>query len=250
MNEFAAKDPSHRNFFRASQDKISAPGGKAPPQLVGVIADRAALEKALRLRARPDFFELRLDALVDFLEETERAIPRLHAPLICTARHPAEGGLGNLSVRQRRELLRRFLPHAAMIDVELRSVAPMEALIAEAKRAAVAVLISRHHLRDTPAAAVLRSELEEALALRPALFKLATRTDERPQLEMLLDFFRKNRDRLPLAAMGMGKLGRASRRQLLRLGSVLNYAALAAPNASGQPTLEELRRTRSAYVLE
>ena len=228
---------------------ITRPAGKASRCLVGVIADRATLAKAIRLRAFPDFFELRLDALVDSRSETERALLELRAPLICTARHPEEGGAHQLSDKTRAELLRRFLPHAAFLDIELRSAAAMAPLLAEAKRAGVAVLLSVHHLRDTPEPAALREELDAALILQPKIFKLATRTDNAAQLDRLLTFFVENSARIPLAAMGMGRHGRASRRQLLRLGSALNYAAIGTANAPGQLTLGELRRTRSAYII-
>ncbi|MGI8432152.1 MAG: type I 3-dehydroquinate dehydratase [Chthoniobacterales bacterium] len=228
---------------------ITRPAGKGSRCLVGVIADRAALAKATRLRTQPDFFELRLDALADSLAETESALPQLGAPLICTARHPAEGGAHDLSTKKRMELLRRFLPHATFLDIELRSAAAMAPLLAEAKRATVAVLLSSHHLRDTPETAALREELEAALAFQPKIFKIATRTDHAAQLDRLVTFFVENSARIPLAAMGMGRQGRASRRQLLRLGSALNYAALGAANVPGQPTLPELRRTRDAYYL-
>ncbi len=66
-------------------------------RVVGVIASPVALVRATRLRRPPDLFELRLDALRDSLGEVERMIPQLRAPLILTARHPAEGGVGGLS---------------------------------------------------------------------------------------------------------------------------------------------------------
>ncbi len=248
MNYSAAESPSHRNFRAPVQLMISAVGGKAVPRVVGVIAGRAGLEKATRLRVLPDFFELRLDALVPDLEAVHGAIARLRAPLICTARHPAEGGAHQLSADQRLELLRRFLPRAAAIDLELRSAPEMAPLIAEARREQVAVILSSHHLLDTPSPAALQAELDRALFFAPDLFKVATRVDDAADGEALVTFFQQNQARLPIAAMGLGKLGRASRRQLLRLGSVLNYAAVAAPSAPGQPTLQQLRRTRSAYI--
>src|SRR5436309_482789 len=61
------------------------------PKSVGVISSRADLRAALRLRSPPDFFELRLDALVTDIDKAERTIPKLPAPLIITARHPLEG---------------------------------------------------------------------------------------------------------------------------------------------------------------
>jgi 3-dehydroquinate dehydratase-1 len=235
----AAKGPSQRNFRAALQE--------VPPALVGVISDHAGLEKATRLRVLPDFFELRLDALVQHLEKTERLLARLRAPLICTARHPAEGGANELSLTRRANLLRRFLPRAELLDLELRSTPKMEALIAEAKRAGVKILLSCHHLRKTPPAANLRAELDAAITYRPALFKIATRTDTTAQLDRLLAFFEQNSARFPLAAMGFGKLGIESRRQLLRLRSVLNYGAVGAPKIDGQPTLAQLLHTRGAY---
>lgn len=235
-----AESSSQRNF------RPTVPAGT--PRLVGVIADCAALEKATRLRVLPDFFELRLDALIGHLEKTEQALPRLRAPLVFTARHPAEGGAHALSLTKRADLLRRFLGHAAFLDIELRSAPQMEPLLAEARRRKVAVLVSVHHLRETPSRETLRAQLDAALAYRPASFKIVTRTDTAAELDRLLSFFRENFKRLPLAAMGIGKLGSVSRGQLLRLGSVLNYAAVGAANAPGQPTLRKLRCTRNAYI--
>lgn len=218
-------------------------------RLVGVIADRASLQRALRLRRPPDLFELRLDSLGDCLAEIERALPRLRAPLIITARHPDEGGAHALSAASRGELLARFLDRARYLDVELRSLRDFPALLAAARRRKVGLIISVHDFADTPQPAVLREKLQRAAKLRPAIFKIATRMDSPVQLERLLTFFRENSGPIPLAAMGMGELGLASRRQLLRMGSALNYAALGPANAPGQPTLRNLRRTRAAYTI-
>jgi 3-dehydroquinate dehydratase len=49
--------------------------------------------------------------------------------------------------------------------------------------------------------------------------------------------------------MGIGKLGRESRRQLDRLGSALSYGSLGQANAEGQPSLSQLRRDRGAYTI-
>src|SRR3954468_14903134 len=93
------------------------------PHIVGVIFSRADLQRALRMRKPPDFFELRLDGLISCLDEARRAVPQIRAPLIITARHPGEGGVNNLSAARRRALLLEFLPYARYIDVELRSTA-------------------------------------------------------------------------------------------------------------------------------
>lgn len=218
-------------------------------RLVGVVADRAALQKATRLRRPPDFFELRLDALRDCLEEIESALPKLRAPLILTARHPAEGGRHALSASARRALLRRFLDHAAFIDIELCSAREMRSLITEARHCKIGLIISSHDLRDTPPPAVLRDQLKAAIGCGADIFKIATRTDSAAQLARLLSFFQENSGPFPVAAMGMGKLGGESRRRLLRLGPALHYAAVGEANAPGQPTLRQLRRDRAAYII-
>src|SRR3954465_10857666 len=90
------------------------------PRIVGVIANASELRRATRMSAPPDLFELRLDALVNE-RQLEKKARNLPAPLIITARHPAEGGEHNLHVTKRRDLLLRFLPLAQYVDIELRS---------------------------------------------------------------------------------------------------------------------------------
>ncbi len=218
-------------------------------RLVGVVASRAALTRAARLRRPPDLFELRLDALRNSLGEVERTLPKLRAPLILTARHPLEGGQGTLAAGDRRALLLRFLEHAAFVDLELRSVRHFPALLRELRRRDIGLILSHHDFRETPPPRHLQRLAKSAAAFRPAIFKLATRTDTPAQLARLVSFFMESEGApIPLAAMGMGRLGLASRQQLDRLGSALTYVALGEANAEGQPTLSRLRRTRRAYM--
>ena len=103
---------------------------KRRPRIVGVIASRADLERAVRMRRPPDLFELRLDRLAGMADQVEKVLPKLRTPLIITARDPREGGANKLRLRQRRDLLARFLNHADYIDVELRSARALQALLA------------------------------------------------------------------------------------------------------------------------
>jgi 3-dehydroquinate dehydratase type I len=218
----------------------------APP-LVGVIASPAALARAVCSRRPPDLFELRLDALRDSLGQLERAMPKLPAPFILTARHPREGGLGQLRSGQRDALLRRFLEHATLVDLELRSVRQMKVLMDEIRRRQIGLIISHHDLRDTPTVDELRRLTNSAAAHEPAITKIASRIDTPDQLERLVSFFvETNRPDFPIAAMGIGSLGFESRCQLDRLGSALTYVSLGEANVPGQPTLGQLRRARRA----
>src|SRR3954453_11868313 len=93
----------------------------AETKIVAVIASVQEFARAVRLRRLPDLFELRLDSLAGQLDFVWRQIADLRAPVIITARAPDEGGAAKLTFAQRRELLREFLPHAAYIDIEVRS---------------------------------------------------------------------------------------------------------------------------------
>jgi len=217
-------------------------------QLVGVIASVAALACARRLRRTPDFFELRLDALHKSLGQIEAKICSLQAPIILTARHPKEGGEGNLSLAKRVKLLQRFLDCASLVDLELRSAGQMSGLLADLRRRKIGLLLSCHCLKATPAIAELHRLTNRAAAFHPAVFKLATRTDYPAQLERLTVFLSEaGRYSFPIAVMGIGKLGFLSRRRFDRAGCALTYASLGPARIEGQPSLNQLRRARHAY---
>jgi 3-dehydroquinate dehydratase-1 len=215
---------------------------KRRPRVVGVISSRADLEQALRMRSPPDLFELRLDRLAGMADQLENVLPKLHTPLIITARHPNEGGSGRLSLRQRRALLSRFLTHADYLDVELRSARALRALLVIAKTKNVRRIISFHNFKSTPRARTLATRAGEAKSQGADIFKVATRTDTPMELGRLVEFMTSNRLDLAVAVMGIGKLGAISRVLLARSGSVLIYASVgAATDVEGQMSLEQLR---------
>jgi 3-dehydroquinate dehydratase-1 len=212
------------------------------PRIVGVIASRADLGRALRMRKPPDLFELRLDHLAGIVDQLENKLARLRAPLIITARHPQEGGANNLSLRQRRDLLTRFLPHAHYVDVELRSASALRSLLISAKQKKVRRIISFHNFEATPPPRVLVAKARAAKACGANIFKVATRTDTPIEFTRLLDFLTKKDIDLPVSAMGIGKLGAISRVLLARSGSALIYASVGAgTDIEGQLSLEQLR---------
>jgi 3-dehydroquinate dehydratase-1 len=213
------------------------------PQLVAVISSLSDLRQALRMQQPPDLFELRLDALAAAIGETERALPRLRAPIIATARHPAEGGLNALTARERRALLLRFLDRADYIDIEVRSVGAMREVLSAARAKKKRVIISHHDLKSTPVEKILREKARAAAVAGADIFKIATRTDTPEALARLFSFFAKiTRGQLPIAAMGMGGLGANSRVLFAQCGSALNYAFLGEAAVAGQWSLADFRR--------
>ena len=215
---------------------------KRRPRIVGVIASRADLERAVRMRRPPDLFELRLDRLASAADQMEKILPTLRKPLIITARHPQEGGAGKLQLRQRRDLLARFLNHADYIDVELRSASALQSLLKLAGEKNVRRIISWHNFKSTPSAQILAAKAREAKSHGADIFKVATRTDTPIELGRLVEFMTSNGLDLAVAVMGIGKLGAISRVLLARTGSVLIYASVgAATDVEGQLSLEQLR---------
>jgi 3-dehydroquinate dehydratase I len=212
------------------------------PQIVGVIFTRTDLRRAVRMRNPPDLFELRLDALFASSEQVNAAIGNLRAPLIITARHPLEGGSNQLSARKRRALLLRFLPHAAYVDIELRAAGTFAAILEEARAKSVRTIVSFHDFKKTPSRPRLDEIARTAKSLGADLLKIATRTDTSAQLTRLLDFFQRERLGMKIAVMGIGRLGRVSRLEFAKCGSVLNYAPLGRPQTDGQLSITQLRR--------
>ena len=220
--------------------KTATTGGRC--FTVAVIASPGDLARAARLRRLPDFFEVRLDALCGMVSDLPDFLGQLRAPLIITARHPAEGGQNKLSAARRRALLLEFLPRATYVDVELRSARGLVRVIAEARRAKVRLILSVHDFRRTPPVGELRKLAVRARGASADVFKLATRVDTSADLARLIAGFEALQTNLPISAMGVGALGREARREMLARGSALNYAHLGAAQVDGQFSLPELRR--------
>lgn len=204
------------------------------PKVVGAVHSPGALRRALRIRpGEVDFLEIRVDSFAADPAPLLRALPRLRVPLLITVRHPAEGGAHRLSFAQRRALFARFLPFAAFIDIELRSVEKLASTLAEARARGVRLIVSDHHFKTTPPLSQLRETIRRARAAGADICKIAALAATPATLARLLALFAQPQP-LPLSVMGMGRFGKISRLLLAQAGSVLNYGYLDEPNASGQ----------------
>ena len=221
------------------RDSVKA---KEAPRLVGVITSCDGLRIAARLRRPPDLLELRLDHLVDVADDVETIIPRLPSPLIITARDFREGGAKQLSLRERRDLFLRFLPHATFVDIELRSLHALASIFETAHQQRVQRILSVHDFGSTPSLRTMLAKVREAKSTGAEVFKIVTRVDTAPQLARLLEFMEQRPAGIEVSAMGIGKLGVASRIVLSSLGSVMIYAHLGTTTLEGQPSLSQVRR--------
>ncbi len=220
---------------KLSDSNISA------PLVVATVHSLPGLRLAERLGSKDaDLVELRVDALAGKIPEVRKFLKKCKLPILLTVRHPAEGGMGNLSSESRRKFFQEFLPFATLVDVELRSAGVMREVIATAKERGVGVVVSDHHFRRTPTLAQMCERRRRAFAAGADIFKLACLADTAGSVARLLDFVSTRKER-PLAVMGMGKLGQASRVVLACAGSILNYGYLDKPNAPGQWEARDLK---------
>lgn len=204
----------------------------ARAHVVGTIHSPACLRKALALKAGDlDLLELRADAFSENPEVALAVLPKLKIPLIVTVRHFLEGGTRPMDSKTRLELFERFLPHAACIDVELRSVATLAEVIATARAGGVRLIFSHHEFRNTPSNPRLRALIRKAASADA--FKIAALTSKPRDVAALLALF-ESKSAVPLSVMGMGRFGKVSRLLFAQAGSVLNYGYLHAPQVSGQ----------------
>lgn len=206
------------------------------PQVVATVhqpADLTSLD-SLPLAEHCDFLEFRLDTLIPGLDGLESIMKGLPVHSIITARHPDEGGSGNLSAAARLSLIRRFMGGANAIDIELRSVDEFgPAIVDEIKAGRKRLVLSFHDFEGTPAKEILRSKIGAAVAANADVVKIATALRDTDDLFTLVEVLREE-DRIPVSIMGMGRLGKVSRLLLAQCGSVLNYGFLNMPNAPGQ----------------
>ena len=201
--------------------------------VVGIVDSAEAVSAAKRLpQGGVDYLEWR----ADFLGEK---IPKSPIPWIITARHPLEGGKNALTQARRRELLLSLLPTAALVDIEVRSLAGLKDVVACAQSNGIGVIASFHDFEKTPETSRLRDVIRRAKDAGATLVKIAARTTTPKDVSRLLDLW--NGTPLPLAIMGMGPLGMSSRLLFANCGSALNYGWLHSPNVPGQWSAAELR---------
>jgi 3-dehydroquinate dehydratase-1 len=204
--------------------------------VVGTVHSAASLAAARKIRREQcDWLELRVDNFFPKVEALHREAGRLKIPRIVTVRHASEGGAARgMTAKQRRALYGDFLEIAGLVDIELRWAGAMKEVIRQAKDAGVGVILSHHDFQRMPNLKTLGELARRARDAGADVFKVAAMTRRGLDLAVLLAFLANEKGRLPMAVMGMGTYGKASRLILAQAGSCLNYGYLGLPNASGQ----------------
>jgi 3-dehydroquinate dehydratase type I len=218
----------------------------AHPRVVGSFGNAASLSEARlpETAAACDVVEIRLDLLDgELLAAGSRPWSALAGlPLLFTARRGDEGGAGDLSARQRMDLLEMVLGEAALIDIELVSAGEMAAVLETMKVRGIPWIASWHDFEGRAESfGRIPAMAEQAARAGAACFKAAVRLHQADDIDKLADLF-GHVDALPLSLMGMGPLATESRLKCAERGSVLNYGYLGdAPTAPGQCGAAELK---------
>jgi len=123
------------------------------PLVVGSVAslNHLAIIQSVELPSICDILEIRLDGMVGHAEALEIELERLKGfPFLFTARCAEEGGLVDLSARERSDLLLSVAHHATWIDVELASYEDMAEAIHRIRCYEVGLILSYHNFKETP----------------------------------------------------------------------------------------------------
>lgn len=207
-------------------------------RVVGSIGSAEALAATDSARAASccDILEIRLDLIcgADALIDSSRWAHLREMPLLFTARRQDEGGAGGFDAAARMAMLEAALTDAALVDLEVASIAGMKTMLEKLEKTGIPWIASFHDFVKTPTDAELSERLDESKRAGAAVFKVAAMLVNTADLARLAEFQLADHG-IPVSTMGMGPLAPVSRLLCAQYGSVLNYGYIGeAPTAPGQ----------------
>ena len=182
-----------------------------------------------------DAVEVRVDALPR--PPSVQQVAALSVPAILTVRRLDEGGARPITEEERVAHYLALLPAAAAVDIEVRSARRLRKVLEAARHERKTLIFSFHDFEATPSLAKLRRISAKARRAGATIVKIAVKTETPAEVARLLVLLDEASE--PLAVMGMGALGRASRLLFAKAGSALNYGWLDTPQVAGQWSAKE-----------
>lgn len=209
-----------------------------PPYVVGSVSDMqtwSALDGDAKVPC--DVVELRVDAMPAGIGAGTLLQPQVMRPVLVTVRHESEGGLRPMRETERETLASFLLPLASALDWEIARMHEATDLLLAAKEDGVTLIASAHDFHKTPSLDELREKEQFARAMGADIVKFAFRLNSYEDMQIGIDLLRGAAG--PMAVMGMGPLGAASRLLYAQHGSKLVYGYLGeTPTAPGQWSAE------------
>ncbi len=212
---------------------------------------RAALIKDAK-QLGLDVAELRIDQYASFDSKyVLKEIAKFKGfPTIATIRSKKEGGGWTLSEQDRLRLFQNIMPKVDAVDIELSAQEILSKVVKEAHARKKLVVISSHNFDRTPNLETLDKITKEAKKKGGDIVKIATVALKRSDIQTLANFTVNNASK-NLIVIAMGSIGMISRVFFPVLGSLMTYAYIGEPTASGQldytTAFDYLRRFYSSF---
>jgi len=185
--------------------------------------NQLACLQPVELKGLCDILEVRLDGMPSHIDTLNLELDRFNDfPLLFTARCASEGGLSDLSSRERAKLLTEVSKRAAWIDVELASYADMKDTLHQIRSEGVGLILSYHNFTETPQTSQLQDIVD--LSVEADIIKISDQHNNASDLTRCVETLQNNDH--PMSMMGMGPLAPVSRLLYAQHGSLLNYGYL------------------------
>lgn len=202
----------------------------------------------------PDLVEWRVDGFAD-VEDIAKSLSALgelrgvigELPLIFTCRIDREGGMCAISQEKRLELIVAAIEsgNIDLIDIELCNGREfIDAVKMHARARHVALILSYHNFKETPAETFIYDKLLAAYEAGADIPKLAVMPKDYADVLVLLSASNRARNSAidgPLVTMSMGEQGAITRLAGGLFGSDITFAVGKASSAPGQIPIAEMR---------
>jgi 3-dehydroquinate dehydratase type I len=192
-------------------------------------------------KTEADLVEMRLDHIKE--RSDLKAIRDIKKPVIATCMPKWEGGLFCGTEEKRMAILEDALPFVRYLTVELNTEPKLrDRIVKKAKQNKVKVIIASHDFEKTPPLAEIIKIIARERDAGADIAKVAFTPKNEADVLSVLRATVEHSLSIPVIALSMGELGRASRIVGPLLGSYLTYAAESDGRkaAAGQFTVSEL----------
>ena len=191
---------------------------------------------------KSDYVEVRFDFLKsNEIPKTLEIIKKDLKKIVCTLRPKIEGGKFEGSEKERVAILKLIAEYNPfLMDVEWNTIKKNKDLEKYLKTTKTKLLISWHDFKKTPKFSELTNKMNQMAKFSDNV-KIVTTAKSTDDSTRVLRLYSKN-PKTNLIAFAMGDNGRISRILCLYLGSPYTYVSLGKPIASGQFSVDEMKK--------
>ena len=191
---------------------------------------------------KSDYVEVRFDFLKsNEIPKTLEIIKKDLKKIVCTLRPKIEGGKFEGSEKERVAILKLIAEYNPfLMDVEWNTIKKNKDLEKYLKTTKTKLLISWHDFKKTPKFSELTNKMNQMAKFSDNV-KIVTTAKSTDDSTRVLRLYSKN-PKTNLIAFAMGDSGRISRVLCLYLGSPYTYVSLGKPIASGQFSVDEMKK--------